>query len=597
MLSIYHKVRELLTDDERRRAYHLFLLMLVMGFVEAFGVASIMPFLTVIVDPSQVDQNQYLSWLYYKIGFSSTDDFMLFLGGSAFLIVVVGVVVKVLTYWRIAHFAHMRNFSLSTRLLTIFLGQTYSWFLKRNTSDLHKKILSEVQLVVDQAIIPVLRFMASAVILFFLILLLIYINPLITLLVGVLLGGSYFLIYYFLRNYLVEIGTHRVASNQERFRAAQESLSGIKHVKAMRLENFYIDNFKGPAKKYARYLAIGQAMGEMPRFLLEALAIGGMLVVVLFLLLKDASTLEEILPLLGVYGFSAMRLLPAIQQIYQSATKLRFSKTALEELCTDLGRNVEDSVSGSVDKFSGKSAIALDSVNFTYDGAVTQAVYDVTLDIGAGETVAFVGKTGTGKSTVVDIIMGLLAPGSGSLFVNNEKINNSNLPSWKASVGYVPQESFLSDDTILNNIAFGVCESDVDMERAISAAKQAEIHGFITEDLSDGYHTRVGEKGARLSGGQCQRIAIARALYREPSVLILDEATSALDTSTEYTVMESIYNDQLEKTVILIAHRLSTVEKCDKIFFMERGRIVAVGTYDELLLHCDGFKSLAVFDG
>jgi ABC-type multidrug transport system fused ATPase/permease subunit len=596
MLSIYQKVRELLTGDERKSARNLFFLMLLMGAVEAVGVASIMPFLTVIVDPSQVEKNEYLSWLYHKIGFSEPDSFLLFLGGAAFLIVVVGVAIKVLTYWRMASFAHMRNYSLSTRLLKIFLGQTYAWFLKRNTSDLHKKILSEVQIVVDQAIIPVLRFMASAVILFFLMILLVYINPLITLLVGILLGGSYFLIYYFLRNYLVDIGVYRVASNQKRFRAAQESLTGIKHVKAMRLEGFYIDNFKGPAKKYAKYLAISQAMGETPRFLLEALAVGGMLAVVLFLLLNDTdtSTLEEILPLLGVYGFSAMRLLPAIQQIYQSATKLRFSKSALEDLCVDLARSVDDSEETPVVKFSTKSTIVLESVDFSYEGAASSTVRDVNLNIEAGTTVAFVGKTGAGKSTIVDIIMGLLSPDSGTLFVDGKEINKNNLPSWKASVGYVPQESFLSDDSILSNIAYGIDATEVDVGRAIFAAKQSEIHSFILENLPEGYQTKVGEKGVRLSGGQAQRIAIARALYREPSVLILDEATSALDTSTEQAVMESIYSGQLEKTVILIAHRLSTVERCDKIFFMEKGRVVAVGTYEQLLLECEGFKDLAV---
>ncbi len=600
MIDTIRKFRELLDARERRNAVILFVMMLVTGVMEALGVASIMPFLSVLSNPEMIQKSQILSRIYRGIGFSSTDAFLFFLGVIVFGVVVFGLFLKAVTQYALARFTHMRNYSLSSRLLNHYLEKPYSWFLNRHSADLGKSILSEVGQVINQALIPVTQLIAQAVIAFCLIALLLAIDPLVALFAALLLGGGYTGIYLLLRKYLSRIGADRVQANKERFQIAQEALGGIKEVKAAGLEWGYLKSFLKPAHRFAKHQAGNMIAGKIPRFVLEAFAFGGVLVVVLFVLAVRGGDLDRVLPTLGVFAFAGMRLLPAMQQVYQNATKLRFGKPALDSLHADMFKFGNDTLTTNFQRAAEsevplpiRTQLELKDIYFTYPGATQPAVRNLNFSITANTTVGLAGSTGAGKTTAVDLIMGLLTPDQGELIVDGTPITPKNVRSWQRSLGYVPQHIFLADDTIAANIAFGVPQNKIDMSAVEQAARTAELHEFVITELPNGYETTVGERGVRLSGGQRQRIGIARAMYHDPDVLILDEATSALDNLTEKAVMDAVHNLNKQKTIILIAHRLSTIQKSDQIFLLEHGQLTGQGTYSELLETSQTFRKMA----
>ena len=638
MWDVIKKFRDLLDRRERRNAVILFCMILTTGVLEAVGVASVMPFLSVLSNPGVIQEKAYLSWPYNALGFTDTNTFLFFLGIAVFCIVVFGLSFRALTEYFLARYTHMRNYSLSSRLLRSYLSRPYSWFLNRHSADLGKTILSEVQQVIMQALLPTAEVIAKGVIVLCLVGMLLLVDPIVALVAAGLLGGSYFVIYLALRHFLSRIGKDRVKANQERFQIAQEAFGGIKEVKAAGLEQGYFRSFLNPARRFAKHQAANRIAGMVPRFFLEALAFGGMLIVILILLAVRGGTLDQVLPTLGVFAFAGMRLLPAMQQVYQNATKLRFGTPALDALYKDMvqgGTSTRETISTKkatdVAPLHLHSHIKLSQVTYTYPGASQPAVDNLDMTIQANTTVGLAGATGAGKTTLVDLIMGLLPPDQGQILVDDIPINSANttqttdyiskndeqrtkneerstdnsspstfdfhtfnsLRSWQRNLGYVPQQIFLADDTVAANIAFGLAREEIDMEAVQRAARIAELHDFVLNELSNGYETLVGERGVRLSGGQRQRIGIARALYHDPDVLILDEATSALDNLTEKAVMDAVHNLTREKTIILIAHRLSTVQKCDCIFLLEHGKLIAQGTYDQLLDTSQEFRKMA----
>jgi len=300
----------------------------------------------------------------------------------------------------------------------------------------------------------------------------------------------------------------------------------------------------------------------------------------------------NILPLIALYAFAGYRLLPAFQQIYGSITQLKFVSPSLDAIHNDI-KNLAPKISQKDKKnIPLNNAIELKNLHYQYPNTSRTTVKDININIPISSSVGIVGTTGSGKTTIIDIILGLLQPQKGSLEVDNIIIDKNNCDAWQRSIGYVPQEIFITDDTLEANIAFGVDKNEINQDNIIQAAKIANIHDFVMKDLPQKYQTTVGERGVRLSGGERQRIGIARALYRDPKILILDEATSALDNLTEKLVMENIRNLGDKKTIIMIAHRLSTVRDCDIIFYLENGEIKDRGTYKQLIDTSEGFKKI-----
>jgi ABC-type multidrug transport system fused ATPase/permease subunit len=596
MFETFRKLLDLLTPAERRRGYLLVGLIVLEGLVQMIGIASILPFLAVLANPEVIETNARLNALYTGLGFESPHRFLVFLGVAIFCLVFFGLLFRTFTHYAIYRFVFLRGYAISSRLLAGYLGQPYGWFLNQHSAQLGANILADVQKVVGQALMPAMRLMSHGVVTLALIGLLVAVQPKAALVLAVMLGGSYGLIYAGVRRRLHTLGEARYLANHARFQAAGDAVGGIKDVKVLGLERTYLRRFQTPALEVARYDAAVAAIGEVPRHVLEAIGFGGMLLFILVMLATGDGHLGAVLPVLGVYAFAGLRLFPALQQVYGAFTALRFAKPTLDKLHADLveTRGGAALPTGPDPAPLGlRDRLELAGIEYAYPRAERPALRGVDMTIPARTTVGLVGGTGAGKTTAVDLILGLLEPTKGTIRVDGVPVAAANRRAWQRTIGYVPQTIFLTDESVAANIAFGLPPEAIDRAAVERAARTAELHDFVTAELPQGYDTPVGERGVRLSGGQRQRIGIARALYHDPDVLILDEATSALDNLTEKAVMDAVHNLGHAKTIILIAHRLSTVRACDIIFMMEQGRVVAQGRYDELIAGNQTFRAMA----
>jgi ABC-type bacteriocin/lantibiotic exporter with double-glycine peptidase domain len=557
--------------------------MLVVGFLEMAGVASIFPLITVLSSPEIVDSNAYLSFLFSELGFQTKNGFFVFLSSMVFLLIVVRALFTALNNYGLLRYSQMRSHSLSVRLLTAYLRRPYSFFIHRHSADMAKSVLSEVDQVVSGSLMPLLQLVSQFIVAVFIVGVVVSVDPLVAAIALISMVTAYGAVYIGIRGYLMQKGKERVLANRERYKIAQEVLSGVKEVKVAGLEIPYIARFELASLRSSKLRTNLSLVREIPRHALELIAVGGILAVVLMLLFRANGDLVEALPAMALYAFAGLRLLPAIQTLYQAVVSLRFGKAALDSLYSDLVNDDSgDDLSSPVPLKLGRE-IRLNSVCFTYPQAERAALKDVSLTIPVHTAIGLVGKTGAGKSTVVDVILGLLEPQSGTLSVDGTEIDRSNVRAWQRLIGYVPQQIFLADESIASNIALGLSGRKIDMAAVEKAARLANIHDFIVNELPRGYETSVGDRGIRLSGGQRQRIGIARALYGDPDVLILDEATSALDTSTEKEVMSAVRHIAQTKTIIMIAHRLTTVQSCNKIFILDNGELVREGPPSEVL--------------
>ncbi|WP_018140855.1 ABC transporter ATP-binding protein [Thioalkalivibrio sp. ALJ7] len=599
MLNTIRKLHALLDAPGRRRAYLMLVLIVALAFVEMVGVASIMPFVMVLANPEVVETNRHLNAVYTALGFESTDRFMFFLGIVMMLALLTTITFKALVTYLMQRFMHMRSYALSRHLVESYLRQPYDHFLNRNSADLGKSILAEAGQVVKGALKPLMLFLAGAAVSLAIIILLFIVDPRLAGAITAGLALGYGGIYLVARGILNRLGRRRVAANRGRFEAVQECFGGIKEVKVTGLEGPYLKRFEQPAKRYARTQATAVLFKEVPKYALQAMTYGGAFLVILYLL-RQPGGLQAAIPTLAVFALGAQRLLPALGDVYKNLSLMRFTNAALDNLHQDLVRLRREETL-STKELKGRQpqplglnhALELDHINYTYPGAERPALNDLTLTIPARTTVGLVGATGSGKTTTVDIILGLLNPGGGALKVDGTPITTENVRAWQRTIGYVPQHIYLSDDTVAANIAFGVPSGKIDQSAVERAARIANLHEFVVNDMPQGYATPVGERGVRLSGGQRQRIGIARALYHDPEVLILDEATSALDNLTEQAVMEAVHNLGHRKTIILIAHRLSTVRECAQIFLLETGELKGQGGFDELEEANERFRNMA----
>jgi ABC-type multidrug transport system fused ATPase/permease subunit len=599
MLDTYRRIFQILGVYERGRALVLLCLFLGLGVAETLGAAAIMPFMSVIANPQIIETNPLLSTIYERFGFSAYNQFLVALGIAVAAVLVGTLMFGALTHWFLHRFTQMCSYRLSARLLGAYFSRPYVWFVSHHSVDLGRTVLDEVQSVVMRAVLPSMHLLSRLVVAVCLLGLIVAVDPAIALSAAACLGGSYGLIYLGARRYLARLGNETWRANQQRFKIAHEGLGAIKDVKVSGLEKAYLERFRVAARRHARNQANHQIIGILPRFILEGVTFGGMIAVVIALLILRDEGFAGALPVIAVYAFAGYKLLPALQQIYQDLVTMRVGARALERIHAELAEASPGSSARTFEVRQDEPPLALTSrlelvdVSYSYPGARSKALDGINMSIRANTTVGFVGATGAGKTTVVDIILGLLEPDHGRLLVDGVAVSAENLRRWQRALGYVPQHIFLADDTVAANIAFGEPPERIDTQAVEKAARMAELHEFVTQSLPQGYATAIGERGVRLSGGQRQRIGIARALYHDPGVLVLDEATSALDNVTERAVMSAVTSLGREKTIIMIAHRLSTVDACDQIFVLERGRLVASGAYAKLEQENPQFRAMA----
>jgi ABC-type multidrug transport system fused ATPase/permease subunit len=578
------KVVAILSPREKRRLWVVMLAAIFVTLVEVVGIGSIMPFVAVAAKPSMIHDNHYLRMAYEFLGFQNDRAFLIFLGVAVLGMLVVTNASQALLHYIKVRFTSMRRHTLSLRLLTGYLRQPFTYFLNRNSYDLVKNVNVEIGHMIKLCLIQFVEALSRAIQVSLLTMFLFLIHPASTLVIAVLMIGVYSLIYISVKRVLKRLGAERFDLNTERSRIVSEAFWGIKELKISGSEATMTAEFTPPSRKLAQNETISAIISDLPKFALETAAFSAIVGYVLFSIVRSGG-FRDVAGSVTLFAYAGYRMIPAIQAMFKALTQLRYGAATAEKLSREF-----ETVSGGppllrkpAARLPFHSVLQLRNVRFTYPNMDDPVIPDLSLEIPANSLVGFAGRTGCGKTTLVDLMMGLLEIQGGSILIDGTALNADTLRSWQANLGYVPQTIYLSDESVAANIAFGVRRKDIDMELVRRAARLSQIHGFVEEELPDKYETRVGERGIRLSGGQRQRIGIARALYRDPSVLILDEATSALDMHTERAVMQAIDTLQGTRTIILIAHRLSTLTKCNVIYLMDRGSITDSGVYSELV--------------
>ena len=575
----------LLTPHERKISALLILMILIMALLDMAGVASIIPFIAVATNPDLVETNVILKFLFEtskKFGVENIQQFLMVLGGFVFLVLVFSLTFKAFTTYFSLRFVQMREYSIGKRLIEGYLRQPYSYYLNKHSAELGKNILSEVGVVISTGLRPLIDLIVNSMVALSITILLVIVDPKLMLIVSCSLGLSYGLIYWFTSKFLKILGKERTEKNQLRFLAINEAFGAIKEIKVGGLEKNYIKRFSDSAAVFASNNSYALSIEQVPRYILEAIAFGGIMLVILYLMSQTGS-FNNALPVISLYVFAGYRLMPALQMIYRSVTLLTYSKTALGTLVKDFKELEQEKLSEDENFVFFNKTITLKNISYSYPNSSREILKSINFAIPAKTTVGLIGTTGSGKTTMVDIILGLLEAQKGTLEVDGNLITKKNVRSWQRSIGYVPQHIYLSDDTIAANIAFGLNDQDIDQEAVEKASKLANLHLFVTEELPKKYQTKVGERGVRLSGGERQRIGIARALYHNPQLLILDEATSALDHQTEAAIMDAVNTLSKNITIILIAHRLTTLSKCDNIIKLKNGEIIDQGKFDRMI--------------
>lgn len=580
MIKAFKELYRMLDPRQQKFIFILGLMLTVMAFLEVVGVASIMPFLALVGDPSIISENKWLARSFELTGLQDSNTFVVYCGIFAVCMLVFSNMVRFFTTAALLKFIHGGNFAISTSMFKIYILQPYTFFLNHNSSEMGKNILDEVGLVSANVLQQYLILASRGIITLAMLTFMVAMEPLVSVALFSFFGGCYVIAYLATHRKMSSVAKLRVKAQSGRFHVAGDSFRGIKEVKSGNREMFFFELFRKNARDFAHQCAVNEIVACCPRFILEVVAFGSVIILVLYFFIAGFE-LAQFLPLLGMYALGGMKLMPALQQMFTAVNSIRFYLPTLQMLYRDFskyGPSMEEAES-AVDAVPFEKSIRFRDVSFVYPKGERNVLDSLELVINKNEMVGLVGTTGAGKTTLIDILLGLLRPDEGTLEIDGVPVDSKNVRAWQKHIGYVSQSIFLLDDTVRMNIAFGVEPEDIDDEKVLKAAKIANIHDHIMENMPDGYNSIVGEQGVRMSGGQKQRMGIARALYHDPDVLILDEATSALDSETESRVMDSIKSLAGKKTIIMIAHRTQTLSQCDRIFMLDQGRVVSSGKY------------------
>ena len=555
----------LLTVEEKKNLYFLTFFMFIIATLEVVGIASVLPFMDLAMSPEKIDNNGFFLSIidYFSL---SKKEFVISLGILSFLLLLISGIMQIVINKRLYTYTWDLNHTLSYRLITKYLKNDYAFFLDRNSSELTKNIITEVQQVVYGIYLSIVMILSRGIAVSMILLLLLFIDPLVCVLSAIILIGGYVIIYKLIKNIILKQGKIRTEAHEQRFKAISEAIGGIKEVKLMNKEDIFLKNYESPSKRFSDATAKNNIYPIMPKFIMEVIALGGIILVIVLLFSLDYN-LNNIIPIATVFAIAGYKLMPSLQMVFKSLSEMKYNTKPLDILYKDLTEEDNNQIKQSDKDFIFNKCIEIKNISFRYSDNTKNVLNNFSLKIPKGKILAIKGTTGSGKTTLIDILLGLLKPNSGQIYIDSMKISENNVKLWQSKISYVPQFIYLIDDTISANIAFG--DEKINMDKVYWAAKQAMLEDVI-DNLDNGYDTIVGEDGIKLSGGQRQRIGIARALYKKPSLLVLDEATSALDEVTEKAVMDNIYKFSSNCTVIMIAHRLSTIQRADEVIDMSR---------------------------
>ena len=564
MKELIKKLNPLLSYHDKKVLALLVLFSIFVSVIEMVGVSVIMPFVAVAVDFSKIESEWYFHTIYETFGFDSSIHFVVAFGVVLILFYILRSIINLFYFYALARFSQGRYYLIAYRLFENYIGMSYRAFLDKNSSQMMKSIINEAQHVVE--IISFLLLMLSEIFVVILIYgMLLYVNWKMTLLLTLFLALNVVLLKLMVSPKVKRAGKER-ARFQERFYEILSSTFGnFKIIKLKSNDRQILRSFQEASLGYVRSNIKNQTLAHFPRLFLEAIGFSLIAIIVIYLVLKYQTDIRAVLPLLSVFILGLYRLMPSINRLLTSYNEILFRLQALHIVHNELIYEPEEL---GDEKIAFRRQISIEDVCFASveDKPVLRGV---NLTIKKGERVGIVGESGSGKSTLVDIIAGLYRPSSGRVLIDDVELSIKNVKSWRKKIGYIPQSIYLFDGTVAQNVAFG---ETIDEERVKEALRKANILDFLEKHF-EGIHTRVGEGGIKLSGGQKQRIAIARALYADPEVLILDEATSALDNETEAKIMEEIYKAARDKTLIIIAHRLSTLDGCDTTVRVQAGKV------------------------
>jgi ATP-binding cassette subfamily B protein len=592
LLSLLRRLWGHLSRRRRRQFVGVLGLMLISALAEVVSLGALLPFLGALSSPERVFGHPTVAALAERVGITSADRILLPLTIVFVITAVAAAGIRLLLLWTSTRLSFAAGADLGIEVYRRTLYQPYRVHIARNSSDVIAGITGKVAGLVYGGLLPVVSLLSSAVLIVAVMSALLTLNALVAAVAALVVGASYGVITKWARRGLEENG-QRIAREQTLvLKALQEGLGGIRDVLLDGTQEFYCRVYVEADRPLRRAQGDNQFIASAPRFVIEAVAMA-IIATIAYGLTQGQNGLTSALPVLGALALGAQKLLQAVQMAYAAWAGLAGSRASLADAIDLLDQPMPAVGPGqAVRPLPCRDGIRFSQVDFRYAPDGPWILKDFDLAIPRGSRLGIVGTTGSGKSTVLDLLMGLLAPERGEIVVDDVPLTRQNLAAWQRQIAHVPQQIYLADSSIAENIAFGVPPESIDLVRVRSAAQQAHIAEFI-ESSSAGYDARVGERGIRLSGGQRQRIGIARALYKQANVLIFDEATSALDSVTETAVMEAIEELNREMTIILIAHRLTTVRRCDTIVELDRGRVVATGSYDFLLETSASFRKLA----
>jgi ATP-binding cassette, subfamily B, bacterial PglK len=555
----------------RKKLALVFFLSLAQGIFQVIGVTSIFPFLAIAADPDRIRHSQFGLRFLALLPPMSNRELLITAGIVAIVGLLLSNAVNLLAEYARTRYAHSFGHWLRVRLLRKMASQPYGYFLQRNSGDLLKKVVGDVMNYIDGVLLPLLDSIARGLTAALLLATLFLVQPVIALSAALGLGAFYLIIFRLLARKRREANEGLRTSFAGSYREAQQMLGGIKPIKVHRAEEHFLSRFAGYSAIVAQMFARVPIIGNSARYLVEPLAFGGLVLAVVVLAARGRD-FSDILPNLGVMAVAGYRLIPTLQLLYGQVTQLTSMRYSLDEVFEEFAAAEREDKAGKIEislrkprPIEWQDAITLDAISFIYPGTDRPVLDRFSVTIQKNMSIGFIGPTGSGKSTLIDLLLGLHRPTSGRVLIDGVPLTPELIPSWQATIGYVPQEIFFIDDTIARNIALGVPDNEIDDARLQEVCAIAQILDFIETELRDGFQTPAGERGVRLSGGQRQRLGLARALYHRPSLLLLDEATSALDNATEAKLIEALRGLTGKLTIVMATHRLSCVDGYDEL--------------------------------
>ncbi|MBP3193847.1 ABC transporter ATP-binding protein [Natronogracilivirga saccharolytica] len=596
MLTALRKIIYLLPKGDPVKLVILFFMMMFAALLEVAGIGMIPAFVSIVADPDRVLQYEPVERIFASLNITTSRELLIWGGGALIVIFVVKNLYMIAYFYIQARFVYKRNYTISRELMTSYMQAPYTFHLQRNTAELLRNSTQEVRMIVKQVLKPVLELSKELVMVLSIILFLVIMEPVISLIVFLVMGstvGSFLLL---TQKKMKKYGREEQKMRREMIKSVNQGLGGIKDARVLNREDEFINVFRKASLRSSRLMTVHQFLAKIPKPVVETLAVVGIMLIAVTMVIQGRP-ITAIIPIMALFAMATVRLMPAVQQITSILTRLRYNIVSVDPVYNDMVELAEYRKILSADRdrkerFLLKNNIEIKDVHYHYPESDEQALNGVSFIIPRGKAVAFTGSSGAGKTTVVDLLLGLLEPQSGSVLVDGKDIND-NLSAWQRNIGYIPQFIYLADETLRQNIAFGLPGDKIDDKQVWKAVRLAQLEDLVHR-LPHGLDTIIGERGTRLSGGQRQRVGIARALYHDPQVLVMDEATSALDNITEKQIIKAIEELKGERTIIMIAHRLTTVMNCDILYLMDAGKIVKQGTYQELISSSKQFREMAM---